>query len=230
MLSKRLKTLSNFVKPSSTVADIGCDHAYLLIDLAEENKLVSGFACDVNVGPLESAKQNIELHGYTNIHTRLGNGIEALLEEDKNAIDTLVVAGMGGALITTILQQLYTLPNVKQLILQPNIGAESIRAYLKKSAFGLIDEVIIQDNDINYPVLVFQKDTENPEYNQFSLMVGPFVLANKTDIHVQYVTELVKHWRNIIKQLEKSTTSQTEKIVEYTYLITKAEEWLNVNN
>lgn len=230
MLSKRLKTLSNFVKQDATVADVGCDHAYLLIDLADEKKLLSGFACDVNEGPLESARQNIEAHQYTNIHTRLGNGIDALLEADKLKVDTLVVAGMGGALITTILQQLHTLPNVEHLILQPNIGAESIRTYLKDSQFGLADELIVQDNDINYPVLIFQKDKENPEYNPFSLLVGPFVLANKTDIHIQYVTELATHWKNIIQQLEKSTTAQADKIAEYTYLITMAEEWLCAND
>lgn len=232
MLSKRLSYLVNEVPFNSIVADIGCDHGYLVIELAQKGQIKKGFACDVNEGPLQSAKINIEKYHYQSmIETRLGSGVSALTETDKAEVDTLVVAGMGGALIRDIIEPSLQMPQLQTLILQPNIGADIIREYLMKTDFELVKEMIVNDNGIMYPILVYKKNAlHTQKWEKFEMTIGPFILRDKSLIHVQYVAELKQHWQRVINQLNKSTTNQTEKKAEYEYLIKKAEEWENGND
>lgn len=232
MLSKRLQYLTEEVPAGAIVADIGCDHGYLLIELVNSGKIQCGFACDVNASPLQSAALNIAKYGYQDqLQTRLGSGVLALTEADSVLVDTLVVAGMGGALIRDIIAQSLGMPKLQTLILQPNIGAEIIREFLMDSAFELTKEAIIIDNDIAYPVLIYTKnDQHNQKWSPFEMLVGPFILQMKTTETKQYVTNLKNHWKHIVQQLQKSTNDQTEKIKEYETFIQQVEEWEHGDN
>ena len=58
-LSERLNTVVSFVKPGSRVADVGTDHGYVPIELAQRGIISHGLAMDVRKGPLERAKEHI---------------------------------------------------------------------------------------------------------------------------------------------------------------------------
>ncbi len=62
-LSKRLRAIAEFVPRGSRVADIGADHAYLLIYLAKEGGLIKGIAGEINRGPWENAQRQVERNG-----------------------------------------------------------------------------------------------------------------------------------------------------------------------
>ena len=103
VLEERLAQICKMVDPQSRVADIGTDHAYLPIALVEEGKIDFAIASDVAAGPLDNAKQDIAQAGLEDkIETRLGSGLETLKSSDQ--IDTVVIAGMGGKLMTNLLE------------------------------------------------------------------------------------------------------------------------------
>ena len=62
-LSKRLETVVSFVETGSRVADVGTDHGYVPIALAERGIAVHGVAMDVREGPLARAREHIRRHG-----------------------------------------------------------------------------------------------------------------------------------------------------------------------
>ena len=102
-LSKRLQTIADFVKKNSVVADIGTDHAHIPIYLIKNNIIDKAYACDINKGPLEKAKENIENFGVSeNIVLRLSNGLDKMSSKE---VDTIIIAGMGGELIIDILNR-----------------------------------------------------------------------------------------------------------------------------
>ena len=97
-LSKRLQTI---VTPGSRICDVGCDHAYLDIRLLQQETIPSALAMDVAPGPLSIAQQNLMLTGLSDrCETRLSDGLAGY---KKGEAGTLVIAGMGGRLMASIL-------------------------------------------------------------------------------------------------------------------------------
>ena len=115
-INKRLETLSAFININDIVLDIGCDHGLLgiYLTLTKNIKVISS---DINIGPLEMAKENIKKYNLEDkIETRLGNGLDVMSED----INTIVISGMGGDNIIKILNCIKSYPNIKKLILSPN--------------------------------------------------------------------------------------------------------------
>ena len=129
-LSKRLKAVANYVDNGARLADIGSDHAYLPTYLMQ--KLVIDFAVagEVVKGPFEIAKNHVsEADLSDRIEVRLANGLGAIENTDK--IDTIVIAGMGGILISELLEAKKSVAhNLDKLILQPMQAQDELRKYL----------------------------------------------------------------------------------------------------
>ncbi|UJW57471.1 tRNA (adenine-N(1))-methyltransferase [Bacillus sp. A116_S68] len=198
-LSKRLKKVSDHVPCGAIVGDIGSDHAYLAVYLVQSGKCPFVVAGEVNQGPLASAKAHIRSNGLTDkISAKLGNGLEVLENENVN---TVVIAGMGGPLIATILEEGKERLNlVERLILQPNVAADHIRRWLLENNWKLIDEEILEEDNHVYEILVAEKgsgltpyDTEDLEKQ---LWLGPYLLKNKN-------TAFEKKWKRERQQIEK---------------------------
>lgn len=151
-LSKRLKLAASFVEPGAVVADVGTDHGYVPIWLVQEGVAAGGIAMDVNPGPLERAAAHIGACGLTDrIQTRLGDGLSALSDGEA---DTVMIAGMGGPLITRILTDgLETAWGMKRLILSPQSEIRSVREFLERQGFVIEDEAMTEEDGKYYTVI-----------------------------------------------------------------------------
>jgi tRNA (adenine22-N1)-methyltransferase len=144
-LSKRLHAVASLVTPGNRVADVGCDHAYTSIYLVEKALATRVIAMDVNQGPIDRAKDNIEKYGYANqIETRRSNGLEKLQE---NEVDSILIAGMGGVLMLQILDERQDLvKQMKELILQPQSEIYKVRQKLQDWGFLIVlENMVIED-------------------------------------------------------------------------------------
>ena len=116
-ISQRLKEIAGLVTVGSRVADIGADHGYLSIYLVKEGIASFVYTCDIGEGPLNNARRNIEKSGVKNIELRLCDGLDGI---DPESVDTVIIAGMGGDVISGIIERV---PWIKAknytLILQP---------------------------------------------------------------------------------------------------------------
>lgn len=151
-ISKRLEAVADMVTPGCHIADIGTDHAYIPIYLAQAGKIVRAVAMDVNKGPLERAKEHICSYGLESmIETRLSDGLDAL---QPGEADQIVIAGMGGPLIVRILRDgVEKLTEECELILQPQSEIQSVRAYLKEMNYCILREEMICEEGKYYPMM-----------------------------------------------------------------------------
>lgn len=119
-LSKRLQAIRAFIEPNERLADIGTDHAFLPIDLVQRGIIKFAVASDIGAGPVAIAKQNVADAGLTDqISVRQADGLAGIHPAD--AISTIVIAGMGGQLITNILEAGQPqLDGTETLVLAPN--------------------------------------------------------------------------------------------------------------
>jgi len=143
-LSKRLQVVADFVTPGNRVADIGCDHAHTSIYLMEKKIAPFIVAMDVNQGPINRAKENIEHYGFQDkIDTRKSDGLEKL---KVGEVDTILIAGMGGALTVQILSARMDIMNsVRELVLQPQSDLRRVRKMIQDSGFLIIQENMVRE-------------------------------------------------------------------------------------
>jgi tRNA (adenine22-N1)-methyltransferase len=228
-LSQRLEKVSNYVLQGSVLADIGSDHAYLPCYLGLKGKIKKGIAGEITEGPYLSAKEQVELDGLSNfIEVRKGDGLSILKE---NEAEVVTICGMGGSLITSILEKgKDKLGNAKRLVLQPNIGAKNVRKWLLKEKWVLSAEEIIKEDGKIYEILVADRSGEQPYTNNIEaeLLFGPYLLKLQNEAFKEKWTGEVRQWKAILAQMEKSQGTAAEtKRKELLDHINLAEEWVD---
>src|SRR5699024_5471615 len=128
-ISGRLKKIASYISEKSNFADIGSDHAFLSVFVCLKIPDTNGVAGAVCQAPYKGARKAVERYCMdSRITVRLGDGLGVIAEDD--AIDTVVIAGMGGKLIIRILEENPQIrKRINRFILQPNTHPEIVRAY-----------------------------------------------------------------------------------------------------
>ena len=202
MISKRLELVASFVPQGSILLDVGSDHAYLPIELVERGQIEAAIAGEVVDGPYQSALKNVEAHGLKEkIQVRLANGLAAFEEEDQ--VSVITIAGMGGRLIATILEEgLDKLSGVERLILQPNNREDDLRIWLQDHEFQIVAESILEEAGKFYEILVVEAG--EMYLSASDLRFGPFLSKEISPVFVQ-------KWQKEVAKLEVALDQIPEK-------------------
>jgi len=214
--SKRLKTIADLIPDQSIVADIGGDHAFLLIYMAQDGRLARGIVGELNRGPYENAKRNIQRMGVQDlIDVRLGDGLSVVKQGE---IDYLVLAGMGGSLIVNILERgKEKLTQVKGMVLQPNLNAKRVRAWLQRNNWYLTKETIVEEAGHLYEVMVAEPGKKSTLYQdamldeELLLEVGPLLWKEKHPLLPKKLAAALARKAEVVKQLGRGTTDAAKK-------------------
>lgn len=212
-LSKRLQSVADLVTPGNRVADIGCDHAYTSIYLAKNNISTRIIAMDVNQGPIDRANENIIKYGCADqIETRKSDGLEKLLPGEA---DTIIIAGMGGALTIQILtNNSTTTRSVRELILQPQSEIHKVRQMLQENDFLIIEENMLKEDGKYYAMMKaisrsFVTDGRKYELTkQEHFYYGRIPLEQKYEVLREFLLWDASICKDILKTLERE---QSEK-------------------
>lgn len=236
-IPQRLKTISTYLKAGSIFADIGSDHALLPVYVCMHDVRAKAIAGEVNQGPYQSALDNVRRYHLRNrIDVRLGDGLDILYTGE---VSELVIAGMGGTLITTILEKgCDKLNAVETLIIQPNNNEKKTREWLENNQFTITNEAIIKENGHIYEIIVGTRlnpeqidvkpiFTHRTEEQEKQWMFGPLLLKNKSAVfYEKWSQEKLKH-EAILKQIKQARYNNEAKIKQFEKEISWMEEVLS---
>ncbi|MFZ7119888.1 MAG: tRNA (adenine(22)-N(1))-methyltransferase [Eubacteriaceae bacterium] len=201
-LTPRLKGIVRHISKCSKVADIGTDHAFIPIYLVENNITKQIIATDINDGPLEIAQNQIMSHGYIQyIKTLKGNGLEPIKGYE---IENIIIAGMGGILISEIINENKETANkAEKLILQPMVAQAELRKYLINNGFKIIDEDLEKEDRRIYQIIVATKGKEDIK-DEIYLDIGyPLIKKNHP-----LLLELIQFKENELKKIINNCSKQ----------------------
>lgn len=211
-MNLRLNTLAQMVDPGSRVADIGTDHAYLPIELVKNKQINYAIASDIAKGPLQNAKNDIaEARLQGKIETRLGPGLSTVNHNDD--IDTVVIAGMGGKLITDILDEAWNKHFCfKTLILEPNIGEPGVRKWLMGHKYQIVTEKLIVESGHTYELIKARAVKKRINLSEKKILFGPYILKEKNSIFYQKWENQLAYHKKLLLDLNKAKKKDLQHI------------------
>lgn len=204
MKQKRLKAICDFLSTEDNIIDIGCDHAYVCIEMARRGakKIL---ATDIHPNALESAKKNIAKTYPNQIQCQVSDGLKEIDPKDYN---TLILAGMGANTIKHILKEKKKLSSIKKIIIQANNEWKEIRIFLNKLNFSLTDEVIIHERKHDYIIMKWEVGEKKLSQTQKELGI----YKSENIIFYQSWNQQLKILKSKIPKERKTKHQEIDKI------------------
>ena len=199
---KRLQSAVSYIKKGGRIADIGTDHAYLPIFLVREGIVSGALAADINLGPILSARANIEAAGLSGqIETLMTDGLHGV---EAYAPDDVLIFGMGGELIVKILSEA---PWVKDarigLILQPMSRISLLRKWLTENGFSILGESLTDPVKF-YQTIYARFDGVGETYTEEELLLGKRNLEARPPLFAEFVAHELSVHEKICRGKQKS--------------------------
>ncbi|HHT66307.1 MAG: tRNA (adenine(22)-N(1))-methyltransferase [Caldicoprobacterales bacterium] len=206
ILSARLQAIADLVPISHTLADIGTDHGYIPFYLIRQNRIQYAIAADISEGSLNKARELIRQQNLEHcMETRLGDGLSVLSPGEAN---TILIAGMGGALIREILEQGDAAArSASTLILQPMIGQQELRKWLLNNGYAITDEELAKEGRRIYEIIVAVSDQTAAGYEKEVFYdVGWKLIEKKHPLLKEWMQGKIHGLEEIMDNLEKGKT------------------------
>lgn len=221
-LTDRLNTIAGEIKMGETVADIGTDHGFLPIFLWERGICKKVIMTDISEGSLQKARDNCNaMHPGESFDLRLGSGIEVI---DSGEVDDIVMAGMGGILMTEILgADIPKAKSFKKLILQPRNNIGFLRHWLYNHGFSVQNEQLVREGKFICEVItVIPKEvavtrTLGPDRIEYEYPHSLIDFAGP--LTKEYLSNKLKIEQNILSSMEESKKDMEKELRSRKYRI-----------
>lgn len=215
-LSPRLNKISELINDSNVTADIGTDHAYLPVSLVYRGKAKYVIASDIKTGPIKRAESTVKKYGMSDfIILRQGAGLETISLADN--VDTIVIAGMGGLVISSILENSPEVLNrADKIILQPMTMVPELRDYLYKGSFKNIKEFLAVEENKIYNIISAEPGKDKyEELAPVELFLGRSLINEQPEYFSAYINRQKNKVQSIIEGLSKSAEPENIKKISY---------------
>lgn len=198
-MPNRLDAIVRMVPRVKTIADIGCDHGKAAVLLLEAGKAKQAICTDISEKSLEKAKKLACSKGFDKqVSLRVGNGLRVL---EKHEADSAIIAGMGGELITRILDEgKETAPDI--LILSCNTKAEILRQWLCSNSYVIRDEELVAEGRRFYPVILAEKGC-SLQLSELELELGPVLLRKRPEALMRLLDRRIENAREYCERIDR---------------------------
>lgn len=210
-LDGRLKAIVELISDEKTIVDVGCDHGLIPNYLIENNLAKKIYASDISK---DSLQKNIELtqkfNNQDKIISVLGDGLKPFYDTD---FDAVIIAGMGGELISKIIKDSFETIKNRTLILQPMTAVVELREYLAENGFKIIEEKIVKVSKKYYEIFKVKRgfDENSKKYN---CLYGYNLIEEKNPLLIEFIEKNISELKTQLKSAEKGNSEEAKKRCE----------------
>lgn len=190
-LDQRLTTIANLVDYGK-VADVGCDHGKLGYYLVSTDRASEVIATDISAPSLAKAEELAKENGVSDVMcARLGDGLECVRSDE---VDTVIVAGLGGDVISDILSRAREENKVfNHFLLSPNTHPEKVRKEIVASGHTIVYDDVLECAGKVYTVIKTQRG--DSVLDEAQIKYGAFFKTNPNFAH--YAKKEIENLENI---------------------------------
>ncbi len=192
-------------------ADVGTDHAKLPVFLIKTGICVRVIASDINKGPCEIARRNVEgekLSEYIDvIHTDGLSGFE------RYNLNRVVIAGMGGELIAKILDNAGLCDKEKiKFVLQPQSHSDVLRQYLFENGYCIVQEKYVCEKGKDYCIISATFDGIKRRGSLIEIYFGDILRCKDDPVFSRMFEKKYKNLEKIIPVRKKSAEYEQNEV------------------
>ena len=181
-LGKRLTAVVDEVEGKS-LADIGCDHGKVSVECLLTGKVERLIACDVSPKSLQKAVDLAKQLQVDGIEFRVGDGLQVI---NDGEVDCVVIAGMGGKEIMSILSSIPQ--GIKRLVLSPHRNTIELRRFLSERNIYIAKDCVVKDGAKFYDVIVAEIDSdEDCALERRQLLLGKNMRSKDFEEYLRYL-------------------------------------------
>jgi len=207
MKSIRLKTICSLLNKTDKMIDVGCDHAYVCIEMYHQG-MKHILASDIHPKALEMAKKNIQ-QANCQIKTILSDGLNHI---DTSTYNTLVIAGMGYSTIKHILENPEKLKPIQKIILESNNDLKKVRLLIDSIGFYLKKEILVKEASHDYFIMECARGSK--KLSKVELEFGLYHENNK-----KYYKELDSKFTKLLEKIPEKNQEKYQEIKEKLLLL-----------
>lgn len=198
--------MADIVPPCPAAADIGTDHGYLPILLCRSGKVQHMIASDVHRGPAERAAAHIEDARMSQcIEVRLGSGLSVIRPKE---VSGAVIAGMGGGLILSLLEESAALAgSLDWLLLQPMNHVPQVRHWLAENGWKIETETFVQEERQLYQMMLCRRGKMSFPSSLWE-EIGQVHWERKEMLLEVHLTHLIRQREQLIRGLSAGTVTE----------------------
>lgn len=205
---KRIDTLCGLLTKAKLFADVGCDHGYCSEYMLKNGLCEQAILSDISKGSLEKAEKLLAPY------IREGKAVSVLGDGFKGvpkAVDEVLIAGMGGSEILSILSDKKYGFIPKRFVLQPMHDAENLRRFLVENGAYIERDYTFEDGRF-YDVIVGGKnaDGKGESYSQAELEFGRDNLKEMPSAFVKRLEKLIKNVKKYLQEPALQAESREE--------------------
>lgn len=202
----RMAALAALVPEHTVPVDVGTDHAYLPVLLAQSGKVKKAIAADIAAGPCEAAAKTLQTYGLEQvIEIRQGDGLTVVRPGE---VDTAILAGMGAATMVNIFAAVPALVKPGQgqlswLVLQPMSDSPLLRHWAEAQGWGIVQENLVQEAGKIYEILLL-KPQPGYCYPGVSYEIGDYLVKTHHPLLLPFLAKHIEKYAGLLAVMEKS--------------------------
>ncbi len=204
-VSKRIQTLCGLLAPAKVFADVGCDHGYCTQYMLENELCKKAIFSDVSKGSLQKAESLLASFVEDGRATAvLGDGFYGV----PSTVDEVLIAGMGGSEILSILtdEKHGFLP--KSFVFQPMLNADKLRRWLIENGAYITRDFTFQDGKY-YDVICGRRLADGEAKQTYTEMEIEFGKENLETLPSAFVGRVEKQLRDIEQYLQSNLQEES---------------------
>ena len=207
---KRIEIIASLISSDNgDLLDIGSDHGYLPLLLLKGGFSSKLYASENKLGPFNNLTNSLK---GTDITCLFGDGLEVYQENIKQ----VVIAGMGGRLISMILDEgKIHLASIERLILEPQTDEGEMRRCLNDLKWKQIYGVYIKEKGHIYPIEIYVKGEE--KLSEAEIEFGKYQLNNKDLLLKEKLNKKIEILSKLSGEIKKQEELKLLSIMEKYY-------------
>ncbi len=203
----RIKKLCAYLPRCTTFADVGCDHGYCAQYMLKNNLCGEAVISDISAKSLSKAEALLKEYISSGKCTPVccfG------LEKIDPSINLVLIAGMGGEEIVSILKSAYIPQN---FVLQPMRNVRAVREYLLDAGAQIYCDDLFESGGKYYFVLCGRRSGGSREYTPARLEFGFGDLSGALGGYLN--AELAKKREYLTRNLAPKTRAEINKSIKF---------------